>query len=100
MRALKALVIGMAVLIFAGVVVLIVGIVDKAGELDGQSPADAVVFDPQAIALPAGASVQETRIDGGRIVVRLALADGTARLLVISAATGKQTGIIDLKPAP
>lgn len=100
MRALKALVIGMAVLIFAGVVVLIIGIVDKAGDLDGKTAAPAASFDPATIDLPAGATVQETRIDGDRIVIRLTLADGTARLLVISAATGKQTGVIDLKPSP
>ncbi|MGB0630802.1 MAG: hypothetical protein ACPGRZ_08905 [Alphaproteobacteria bacterium] len=100
MRALKALVIGMAVLIFAGVVVLIIGIVDKAGKLDGETPAAAVAFDAQEIPLPAGATVQETRLDGDRIVVRLALADGTARLILISASSGKQTGVIDLKAAP
>ena len=97
MRALKALVIGMAVLIFAGVVVLIVGIVEKAGELDGDPSAKVAGFEDARIALPAGATIEETHLDGDRILVRLKLADGTPRLIVISAATGKQTGTIDLK---
>lgn len=97
MRALKALVVGMAVLIFAGVVVLIVGIVDKTGELDGESPPAAHRFGKTTIALPAGSAIRETRLDGNRILVRLTMADGTSRLIVISAATGKQVGTIDLK---
>ena len=97
MRALKTLVIGMAVLILAGVVVLIIGIVEKAGaEVAGEPPAEAAGFDAW-IALPTGATVEETHLDGDRILVRLKLADGTARLIVVSAATGKQTGTIDLK---
>ncbi|RZO39003.1 MAG: hypothetical protein EVA87_02115 [Rhodospirillaceae bacterium] len=97
MRALKALVIGMAVLIFVGVVVLIVGIVEKAGEFDGEPPAEAAGFEEARIALPTGATVEETHLDGDRILVRLKLVDGTARLIVVSAATGKQTGAINLK---
>lgn len=97
MRALKTLVIGMAVLIFACVVILIVGIVEKAGEFDGEPPAEAAGFQAARIALPTGATVEETHLDGDRILVRLKLADGTARLIVVSAATGKQTGTIDLK---
>ena len=97
MRALKALVIGMAVLIFAGVVVLIVGLVEKAGELDGDPPQKAAGFEDARIALPTGATVEQTHLDGDRILVRLKLADGTSRLIVVSVATGKQTGTIDLK---
>ena len=97
MRALKTLVIGMAVLIFACVVVLIVGIVEKAGEFDGEPPAEAAGFQEAWIALPTGATVEETHLEGDRILVRLKLADGTARLIVVSAATGKQTGTINLK---
>ena len=100
MRALKALVIGMAVLIFAGVVVLIVGVIDKAGELDGEAPAPNAGFNTKSIALPPGATIQETRLDGQRILVRLVMADGTARLIVISTATGEQLGTIDLKASP
>ena len=97
MRGLKTLVIGMAVLILAGVVVLIIGIVEKAGELDGEPPAEAAGFEEVRIALPTGATVEETHLDGDRILVRLKMVDGTARLIVVSAATGEQTGTIDLK---
>jgi len=104
MRALKALVIGMAVLIFAGVVVLIVGIVDKAGELDGQAgkPAHqavvpAATFRDTEVDLPAGATIVDTRLEGNRILLRATLPDGTSRIILISATTGKRIGTIRLK---
>ena len=100
MRALKALVIGMAVLIFVGVILLIVGIVDKAGELDGKTSVSESKFGATAISLPAGAAIEETRLDEQRILLRLALSDGTGRLIVISTATGEQIGTIDLKSSP
>ncbi len=93
MRGLKALVIGMGVLIVAGVVFLLYAIIDKSGEKSaaGRSGLQA------EIALPAGAEVVETRVGDGTIVLRLRLADGTGRLLVIDPATGKSRGRIDLK---
>tara|TARA_R110000868_G_scaffold100722_7_gene277145 strand:- start:2473 stop:2760 length:288 start_codon:yes stop_codon:yes gene_type:complete len=93
MRGLKALVIGMGVLIVAGVVFLIYAIIDKAGEKTaaGRSGLQAEV------ALPAGAEVVETSIGDGTIVLRLRLGDGSGRLLVIDPATGKSLGRIDLK---
>ena len=78
--------------IFAGVVVLIVGIVEKAGELDGE-PRRKPRASRKRIALPTGAIV-ETHLDGDRILVRLKLVMA-ARLIVVSAATGKQTGTIN-----
>lgn len=93
MRGLKALVIGMGVLIIVGVVFLIYAIVQKAGQggLDGGAPVEAQV------ALPPGAQVVETRLGDGKILLRLRLADGTGRLIVIDAVSGKPTGRIDLK---
>ena len=94
MRALKALVIGMGVLIVVGVVVLVYAIINRVGEtgvpelMSGQSQ----------IELPAGAQIVETSIGGGRIVVRLSLADGSQRLLLIDADTGGRIGAINLKP--
>ena len=100
MRALKALVIVMSVLIFAGVVALIIGIVEKAGELDVETPTVADQFEATTIELPAGAKIQETRVAGSSIVIRLSLADGTSRLVLLSAADGEKIGEIDLKIAP
>ena len=93
MRGLKALVIGMGVLIVAGVVFLLYAIIDKAGEktVAGVSGLQA------EIVLPPGAAVVETRVGDGTIVLRLRLADGSGRLMVIDPATGKPLGRIDLK---
>lgn len=93
MRALKTLVIGMGVLIVAGLVVLVVAAVDRTG---GGKSSDAA-FSPASISLPAGSEIVETRVGDGRIVLRLKLADGDARLVVIDAATGRLTGTVDLE---
>lgn len=93
MRGLKALVIGMGVLIVAGVVFLVYAIIQKSSE-DGTSGRPALQSE---VTLPAGAEVVETSIGDGTIVLRLRLADGSGRLVVIDPATGKTSGRIDLK---
>ena len=95
MRALKALVIGMGVLIVIGVVVLVYAIIERAGKTDAPETMAA----PSQIDLPAGARIVETSIGDGRIVVRLSLADGSHRLLVIDADTGRRVGEINLQSA-
>jgi hypothetical protein len=94
MRALKALVIGMGVLIVAGIVVLVYAIVDKAGAPETAS------FAPAEIVIPKGAAVAETALGDGRIALRLRLADGSGRLILIDAATGRVTGTMELKKQP
>ncbi len=94
MRALKALVIGMGVLIVAGLVVLAYAIVDKAGKPEAASVAQSSIF------IPKGAEIAETALGEGRIALRLTLADGSGRLILIDAATGRVTGTIELKRQP
>jgi hypothetical protein len=93
MRGLKALVIGMGILIVAGIVVLIFAIADRAGQLAEPGPS----FAPQTVALPPGAEIVETGIGDGRVVLRLRLADGTGRLVLLDADSGRVTGTIDLQ---
>ena len=100
MRALKALVVSMAVLIFAGLVVLILGIIDKAGELDGEISTPLADFGMTQIAIPAGAHIRETRLDGTKILLRLTLANGASRLILISATSGEKLGVVELKSSP
>ncbi len=96
MRALKAIVIGMGVLIILGVILLVVLLAQKSGDkigsvlTEGKPP---VIAD---IVLPAGAQVVETRVGGERIVLRLRLPDGKVRLIILDAATGRQTGQTEL----
>ena len=73
MAVLKALVIGMGVLIVAGIVAIAITIANRAGA-PPSSPAE------RSVALPAGARVLETHVSEGRLVVRIALADGATRI--------------------
>ena len=85
MRALKGLVIGMAALIVAGLAVILVTIVNRT--MDGGAPTEA------ALALPEGAAVLETALDGGRVALRLRLADGTTAIHVFDLATGRRLAV-------
>tara|TARA_R110002072_G_scaffold44768_11_gene124943 strand:+ start:1697 stop:1996 length:300 start_codon:yes stop_codon:yes gene_type:complete len=96
MRGLKALVIGMGVLIVVGLVFLIYAIVQKSGDrLGGGFGADTAPT-VSSVVLPAGAEVMETRVGTDRIVLRLRLPDGSGRLVVLDAATGRLVGQTDL----
>ena len=83
MRALKALVIGMGVLIAAGLATVVVTIANRT--LDGGGPPTEAAF-----ALPPGAEVLETALDGDRIALRLRLPDGTTAIHVFDLATGRR----------
>ena len=79
MARLKTLVIVMGIVIIAGATVVVTtivqrGIVQRGGAL-GEPVARGVIH------LPPGARVMETRMDGGHILLRLALAGGGGRLL-------------------
>ncbi len=83
MRALKALVIGMGVLIAAGLITVVVTIADRT--LDGGGPPTEA-----ALAIPPGAEVLETALDGGRIALRLRLPGGAQAIHVFDLATGER----------
>ena len=85
MRALKGLVIGMGALIVAGLAAITVIIVDRT--LDVAAPTEA------AFALPAGAELLETALDGNRVALRLRLADGTEAIHVFELATGRRVAV-------
>ena len=90
----------MAVLIFAGVVLLVIGIIDRSGELGDNNPARLTGFDSMQFKLPLGAVIQDTDIDDDRILLRIKLPDGGSRLILLSVATGMQVGSVDLKTGP
>ena len=77
MRALKAFVIGMGILLTLGVVVVVVAIIERAGEVGGPAPAAAPArasspapvaappsFDKGALILPAGAEIIDMVAEG------------------------------------
>ena len=104
MAGLKALVIIMGIAIIVAATVLVTVMVQRAGDLaagGGQAAAPAAVSSGAApghsrIDLPAGARVVDSDIDGGRILLRIALVGGGERLLVIDAATGQRLAVHEL----
>jgi hypothetical protein len=89
MAGLKTLVIVMGIAIIAGATVVVSTIIQRGGVLGG-APARG------AISLPADARVREMRIDGGRILLRLSLKDGSQRILIVDAETGEPIATHDL----
>lgn len=117
MHALKALVIFLGVVIVVGVVVLVVTISQRATKLvaggsgDGDTttaaaapasaPAAKVRFGDREIDLPDGSEVIAMMAEGGRLMLRLRLANGRQRILVLDLETGKTLGSFRLRrPRP
>ncbi len=113
MKALKALVITMGVLIAAGLTVLVVMVIKGAGNDAPRAPLAAAPapaptttttpapgFGETGVTLPRGAEIVETSTGGGRIVLRLRQPDGARALLIIDAATGRRLGLVRLQAGP
>lgn len=96
MQAIKALVFGMALLIVAGMALLVYGLTAKVDDVAGGPAA----FGTVRAALPAGATVAETAVDGDTLVIRLSLPNGGATVMVFRLSDGRQLGAVELQPAP
>jgi len=100
---LKALVIGMGVLIVVGVIGLAVAIFQRAQVLNevGVEPASAPLsksFGVRRLGLPTGAEVIETVADGDRLLLRVRSQDGSQRIVSIDLVTGETLGTFLLGP--
>jgi hypothetical protein len=95
MGALKTLVVVMGVAILIGASVLLTLIVERGRRLaatppvEGAAAAGLPAVGAHRLALPAGARVVESRLDGGRILLRAALAGGGEAVFVFDAASGR-----------
>jgi len=94
MRGLKVLIIAMAVLIAVGLVLLVIGVVDKSGSLERSGEA----FAPVSLKLPPKTEVIEMDVSEGRIFLRTREASGANVIVVLSAETGKEIGRININP--
>ena len=92
MRALKALVIIMGILIVVGVVVLVVTLLDRSGMAARRGA-------PYATEAAVGWGVIDMTASGDRLVVRHRAGSGE-RLTILDLATGRTVGTIELKAAP
>lgn len=103
MQVIKALVVGMGVLIILGLGLLAYGLASKFGETVASDGSDKTVVSAAAFGtiradLPAGATVADVQIQDGTMMVRLALPDGGAQIMVFRLSDGRQTGTIELQP--
>ncbi len=94
MQGLKALVIGMGVLIVLGFVVLVIGLADKFSRLDEADSSETEV------PVPDGCSLAETLAEGDRLLLRLeGPADrGCAQIVVVDLESGKVVRRLHLAP--
>lgn len=108
MQALKALVIFMGLLIVIGAGAVAVTLYQRltapdfgttADDTDTTMPAAARLpaFGARDLALPRGAEIEEMTAEGDRLIVRLRLADGTRRLLVVDLTDGRLLGTLTLE---
>lgn len=98
MRALKVLVVVLGILLVAGVIALVIAIVDR---INHPRPAlEASAATASAIDLPAGANILGTETTGDRLVVRIGLGGGGEEIFIFNLATGARVSTITLRPRP
>lgn len=97
MRALKALVIFMGILIISGIGLLAYGLITKLGDAPVTGQGQTVSLMPEAsgermnITVPAGSRFEQMEIADSRVVLRFAL-QGAQVLFLIDATTGSVVG--------
>jgi len=97
---LKALVIGMGVLIVAGIGVVAVTLVNRMGGTVSSSSASSTASTAAGrIALPPGARIAETHVDGKTVVLRLSMPDGSSRIALYET-SGKLVSMIEVVEHP
>ena len=92
-KLLKAVVIGLGVLLVLGSVVLVTTLVMRLNARASSAPISAQV------SLPPGAEILETHLDQGRLLLRLRVSGGE-EIRFYDPMTGAQTGLVTLKEAP
>jgi hypothetical protein len=96
MQALKAFVIFMGLLIVAGLVLVVYGMINQVSD-DSGTPGG---FDETTLALPAGCSLVEARLESGRLVLR---GDGPAergcqQVILLDPESGEVLGRVTVAP--
>ena len=92
---IKAVVIGLGVLIVVLTGVLVAGVLDRVGD----TPATGDHRDG-AVALPTGSRVMSITSDDGRLSLLLELASGSQAILTIDGLTGEPLSTLELIPRP
>lgn len=111
MQAVKALVIGLGIMIVAGIGLLVYGISQKAadpsfrlfqskggGAGGGGSSGGPAGFGETRIALPEGCRLIDLRPDGQRLYLHVGPTGGCERIIILNSTTGQVLGSIWLRP--
>lgn len=103
MNILKAVVIGMAVLIVLGTGLLVYGLVERSvnGEATQALPPPAeppATFGVVALPLAEGCTIADMAVEHGRLYVRTEPAGSCARIYVLDAASGTVLGSVEAEP--
>jgi hypothetical protein len=98
-RGLKFLVIVMGVMLIVGVAALVAGVAYRL-QHPRPAPTAAPPFAAAPIDLPPGARIGTIGVGNDRVVLDIALPDGTRELVIIDLASGRRLGVIPLRPAP
>ena len=94
----------MGMLIVAGVVTIVLTIVNRMSDKVPPSPATSVValspkpFDEIAVALPSGARMISVSADAGRLYIHYETAAGQPSVMVLDAVSGNALGRLDFEP--
>lgn len=99
MRALKAVVIVMGIMLVAGFTALILAVAGRVSR-NVSSSAASHPFATNAIDIPRGARIEAMTTAPNRLILDLVLADDTRQIVVLDLATGSRLGTIELHPAP
>jgi hypothetical protein len=97
MRALKALVVVMGIMLIGGFAVLVAVIIGRVSHGSGTAPRS---FPATAIDIPRGARVEAMTAGTDRLILDLVLPEDRRQLVVIDLATGVRLGTVELRPAP
>lgn len=97
MKAIKAVVAVMTLLLVAGLGLLGWGLSNQTGKAKRPAPSSGEGFGTVAVPLPAGARVEQVLAVGDRLVLRLT-GTGPERLLVLDPASGTVAGGFELAP--
>jgi len=95
MRALKVLVVVMGVALVAGTVALVVAVMARVERRGGAAASMSARAEPLHSDLPAGSRIVGTELEGDRLVVHVALADGGEALYLFDARTGSALAVIE-----
>ncbi|HEY8248741.1 MAG TPA: hypothetical protein VIG38_15890 [Hyphomicrobium sp.] len=99
-RNLKLVVIGLAVLLFAGLATIVGRVIYLASGASTQPAAPSLAIRPeQSIGIPAGAQVRSVSLSGDRLAVHFEAA-GTEGIAVLDLQTGQTITTVGLKRTP